>query len=178
MRFRPVLFALAAFAAGSMGISQAQACSCLAPVEAFPDAESVFVGQVLSTEKCNPKKHGLETPQSDRGFFGRITRNMFKSYTCYRVAVVDRLRGEIGERIEVVGKTNPEGAACEAGYMVGQHVLFLERGTGPYWANMCSSFGVGKDDALLKDLEAAHGVTFDIEGVYKTETAPAADEGS
>ena len=176
MRICPkaLTLATATLITASFITTQAQACSCLAPAEAFDKVENAFVGQVLSKTKCNPEKHGMDMPKSDKGFFGRMTDNMFKSYTCYRVAVVDQLRGELGSRVAVIGKSNPESAACEAEYVVGGHVLFLEDGKGPYKANLCSSFPVGKDAALLKELETKHNASFNIEGVYKTE-APAAE---
>ena len=174
MRIHPklltIMVTIAGFTAAAGLITQANACSCLAPAEAFEKTENAFIGQIISTEKCRPKRHGLEAPKIEGGFFGRVTGNMFRSYTCYRVSVVDELRGETGDWVTVVGKTNPEGAACEASYVVGAHVLFLESGKGPYWANICSSFPVGKDATLLKELETKHSVTFDIEGVYKTES--------
>ncbi len=178
MRNYPKLLTLSAAAVSLMAgatalTTQAHACSCLAPVEAFEKTETAFVGQIISKEKCSPKKHGLETPKIEGGFFGRVTGNMFRNYTCYKVSVVDELRGETGEWVKVIGKANPESAACEASYVVGGHVLFLEGGKDPFWANTCSSFPVGKDATLLKELETKHNVTFDIEGVYKTETPTA-----
>lgn len=171
-RFLTLVAVGTALFVGSALTNSAYACSCLAPVEAYDQAESVFVGRVLKTEKCNPKKRGMEMPKSDKGFFGRVTSDMFKSYTCYRVEVMDNVKGEVADIVEIIGKTNPQSAACESSYVAGETLLLVESGTAPYQANICSIVPVGKDAAVLKQFEAAHGVSFDVEGIYKTEAAP------
>ncbi len=164
---------------GALGSTQAQACSCIDPVLAYESTDTVVVARVLRKEKCNPRKHGADLPKSDKGFFGRMTGNMFKSYTCHRVEVMQTLRGETPSKFAVIGKTNPSSAACETSFEIGEHVLLLENGVPPYWANLCSALSVQRDSPLLKRLEETHGVTFNVEGLYSTESAEApADEGN